>query len=1273
MKSKEDKKTVFYQEALACVGQASGQHECRGEECSQRLQTCITDLDRAHKSKSKTLWLTTRLQPLVMGLDQYTTAFNAMVQASPSAVQVLYGGAQLVIKLVQTVNRCYDTIVDILEEIGHLLDCYRLFSTAYKNSAEMQGILVSSYKSIIRLWQKASKFLSRKAYRSLLISIVKPLDVEWQQCYATLQTDRARVQSLAQAVQAELSAAQKQKEASAQVVEWIKGGEADINLDCRSIVRENLELRHPNTGEWLFRNEIFANWISSNDSSSLFLSAPPGGGKTVLASAVVQHLQARGLQTASFFFSFNDVARSKTITAARSLALKLLTYHKSLPDHVRRLHEADSQNHCVHLADLGTAIDVFGGLLRAVPRVHIVIDGLDECHDRKNLMRMLHCLAQIRTYGIVKWLFLGRPEREIRMHLSQQGCTELSAPDSSLNDDIRTFMTDKLSDRECVHIIDDWIARSEGNFLWATLMLRIMEGEGLTCEEDVEEELMKFPKDLSGCYLRFLHYLSRYSALQQELARRIFTLVVASVQPLKLSEISHALAAATTESPHFSPRRVPSPELIEKLTSNLIVFDRSTKGCENDPLLKFAHKSIQDFFVQSAESVEAPVDLRKYFRSPEDAHLEMGRACLQYLSYSRYQQPNDVTKVILNKDHCFLQYAAAFWHIHLSQTLPSPELGKLVCDFVCTPAFWTCVAVESRVAPHLFGLYYQKREDALSMRSIGPTHLSKENKLHYASPLPIWLEYFPQGERIVGDFHAFVHQWHGVLRSDSDRLDQCPMDNEWEARWPGKAAWAPARLSCWALETQVQMTPTQTCELFGERSSDMAGGDTNAAKVSLMKSTGLEWHKCVLEDGVRRLHYSKSKLVSPNGLHRTVDIALEDDASDSFESLPNAASDTSEWHPLMGSARSSGKSNNPDTSTTAVLWMSSLPGLLNPSESSDAEDTETSEDSDGEEVDEDSGYAGSQSSTSPVRKWTLVVSQESRDPLAFSWQSGKSMDIAQCTFHPSQPWAMWSPSPHVFCRANLATGTVEKAILPEPADVDFATAFCVRKEFHVDDVTDRIYYLLYAARATDSGLQQTLSVSLLEVTETDETQMILSRAAPANTLIYSAGSSIQTPFILTFWDSKHVYVALPPLSCEPKIVRLSLTGPLTAPKAFETLCEPIFFPSSTPNRDAAMSYFSRENGESALVLILAAETSGDSEGDGHTDMQQPPVSMIWTMDDAASWRAWDASKDAQTEEYTSAESAFARLRGTYLAADQRFPVIVRSGLDWRKKAFVSCG
>ena len=139
--------------------------------------------------------------------------------------------------------------------------------------------------------------------------------------------------------------------------------------------------------------------------------------------------------------------------------------------------------------------------------------------------------------------------------------------------------------------------------------------------------------------------------------------MVVSEQPLRLSELSNALSTReNTED--YSSKRVLYPSLVEELCGTLLTFDRDSKGTRDDPLLKLAHKSIQDFFLEDPKSLDVPDNLSRFFTSLDCANREMGLICLTYLNYARYKKPTDISKILANdqrREHSFLRYAARFW------------------------------------------------------------------------------------------------------------------------------------------------------------------------------------------------------------------------------------------------------------------------------------------------------------------------------------------------------------------------------------------------------------------------------------------------------------------------------------------------------------------------------------------------------------------------------------------------------------------------------------
>jgi hypothetical protein len=67
------------------------------------------------------------------------------------------------VQLAENAYKCFDTVLDIMANIGTLLRCYELYSTAYQDSEDIQNLLFKSYKNIVGFWQKAARLLSRKS------------------------------------------------------------------------------------------------------------------------------------------------------------------------------------------------------------------------------------------------------------------------------------------------------------------------------------------------------------------------------------------------------------------------------------------------------------------------------------------------------------------------------------------------------------------------------------------------------------------------------------------------------------------------------------------------------------------------------------------------------------------------------------------------------------------------------------------------------------------------------------------------------------------------------------------------------------------------------------------------------------------------------------------------------------------------------------------------------------------------------------------------------
>lgn len=189
----------------------------------------------------------------------------------------------------------------------------------------------------------------------------------------------------------------------------------------------------------------------------------------------------------------------------------------------------------------------------------------------------------------------------------------------------------------------------------------------------------------------------------------------------------------------------------------------------------------------------------------------------------------------------------------------------------------------------------------------------------------------------------------------------------------------------------------------------------------------------------------------------------------------------------------------------------------------------------------------------------------------------------------------------------------------------------------------------------------------------------LLRKGPARTCSYTFGELLKdmpVPLALSYWSDHEVIIALPPLTCDPKILRISL-GNTKVDGAIWTLRRPIYFPTSTPKRNPRLLY--RREGQDVCGYIYlsldslnpgASSQRGDDKSDSSKEPSRvsPPVMLRWKD----GWRAWEEEEDGRASDLKRGLSVWKMLKGGFIDSDKSFNVVTRSGADWARKAYLSC-
>ncbi|KAF2148083.1 WD40 repeat-like protein [Myriangium duriaei CBS 260.36] len=165
-------------------------------------------------------------------------------------------------------------------------------------------------------------------------------------------------------------------------------------------------------------------WTSDSSAKKiLWLSGPPGSGKTTIAYKIVNLLYGQGSLCANFFFNRgqSDLARANRFfpTLAHQLAL-------SIPGLAQSVAKALEDDPFICERGLGIQFDKLLFLPLAEtelahegqhPRRIVLIDALDECHPPEDVRTIIESLAELDVYGL-HCLIFSRPESTIRQALS---------------------------------------------------------------------------------------------------------------------------------------------------------------------------------------------------------------------------------------------------------------------------------------------------------------------------------------------------------------------------------------------------------------------------------------------------------------------------------------------------------------------------------------------------------------------------------------------------------------------------------------------------------------------------------------------------------------------------------------------------------------------------------------------------------------------------------------------------------------------------------------
>jgi hypothetical protein len=207
--------------------------------------------------------------------------------------------------------------------------------------------------------------------------------------------------------------------------------------------------RQADTGLWLLASPKFTEW-KERAASRLWLYGNPGCGKTILSSTIIEHLLRHcnndiSTVTVYFYFNFNDTQKRDPELMLRSLLYQLLQRSSTISKGVDALFSSCDNGQ--RQPSLHALLEVTQQVMHQFTYVYIVLDALDECTQRSELMHMLAIVAKWQlnnTHLIMTSRKEWDIESSLQTYIKEEDtiCLQMDVVDK----DIQRYVQQRLSD-----------------------------------------------------------------------------------------------------------------------------------------------------------------------------------------------------------------------------------------------------------------------------------------------------------------------------------------------------------------------------------------------------------------------------------------------------------------------------------------------------------------------------------------------------------------------------------------------------------------------------------------------------------------------------------------------------------------------------------------------------------------------------------------------------------------------------------------------------------
>lgn len=415
--------------------------------------------------------------------------------------------------------------------------------------------------------------------------------------------------------------------------------------------------------EWLTDKSTFHNWREGfEDVAHVFwLRGDPATGKSTAMAHIIKYLEGSNAECSFFFFKHSIKGKSTVAELLCSLAWQMAAANTIIR---RKLLSMQDDGITIDLADPTTLWRTV--FLSRIFRTELrqphfwIIDALDESVDSATLC---HFLAKVDRDVRLRVFISSRPDLTIERLFSQEKFTvtvESTSLETSMEDikmylDVHAEHLPVGSDDERDKLVAQILEKSNGNFLWSSLVVKELEDS--FSQERIVEILRSVPKGIDDLYSRIVRTITARDS-NADVAKSIMRWVVCASRPLTVDELREALALDIKQT-------VPQlGKTASAICGHLVYIDNAGR-------VHAKHQTVKDYLFRTRTASDSDLVFDRAQEHGRVAEICLNFLCSDVMKTVRYRRTNMSGQETLRP--FFTNYAILYFSGHLARATSSDD------------------------------------------------------------------------------------------------------------------------------------------------------------------------------------------------------------------------------------------------------------------------------------------------------------------------------------------------------------------------------------------------------------------------------------------------------------------------------------------------------------------------------------------------------------------------------------------------------------------------